>query len=1072
MTTSLPTGIVTFLLTDVEGSTRLWADHPEMMAKALASHDEIIADAVQRFDGTLLKPRGEGDSTFAVFARATDALSCSDAMQRAFSAEAWPENTRLRIRAALHTGEAEYRDGDYFGPEVNRSARIRAIAHGGQTILSQATADLVRDHLPDDVTLKDLGAHRLKDLARPEQIYQVAVPAVPDEFPPLRSLDTRPNNLPIQRSRFIGRVEEVQELRKLLGTTSLLTLTGAAGCGKTRLAIQAAAEATEDYPDGVWIIELGGLAEPQRVAEAIGAALSLRDLRGVDLATLTSHIGSKAMLLLLDNCEHLIDACAAAADALLGNCPGLHLLATSREPLGVAGESLFRVAPLSIPDRRRPTTIDALDQYEGVRLFIDRAAQTRAGFHVTNESAPAVAQICSHLDGIPLAIELAAARVRHLTPQQICDGLVDRFHLLTGGGRTAMPRHQTLEASIDWSHSLLTDPERTLLRRLAIFARDFTLEAAHRVAAGPDIETGDVLDLLGHLVDKSLVFPDEGTDESRFRLLESIREYALRRLHDSGEEEDVGRRHRDFYLDFAESALPSIEGSGQETWLVRLEVDHDNLRTALRWSVDRGDAGPTLRLARALAPFWTMRGYWHEGRAWLEEAARLGATDPSLRLELARTRLSGYYLAVMRRDSAEMQSIVEESLPPVRTAGDGRWLGRALTAAAERRLIVLLHYAADVDHVQEGLQEGIRIARDEGDLWGEAWALCSLGWSHVYDGDLTAGRRYFDEGLTVATRSGNHFVARLLLRNRGHLEVTRGALDEARRVLDDGVRSARAAGDRAALVQFQMSLGSTLLLLGDIDASREALEEALEVVRDLGSPRDEAMILCGLGAAALCDDDSDRALDAYDLALKLSTGDPLAEPAVLADIARVHVAQGSAPAARAAAAEALVSARISGSPLAVAGALYMQARVEQAFGEEAVAEDLCRTAVAMYGGEYALTRELAEVIELLAALLQSRTEAREAAVLLGGTEASRRITGAIRHPQREGVYETVVAAVRTDLDEDAFRAAWAEGASLSIDELMKRAAGGATAPLPRQSGPGAADITVDRRSLGRGPQLW
>jgi predicted ATPase/class 3 adenylate cyclase len=520
---ALPLGTVTFLLTDVEGSSRHWEADPAAAA-ALGRHEEIIADCVAGHRGARPVEQGEGDSSVSAFSRASDAAACAIEIQRALGSVRWPDGSELRVRMALHTGEAELRDdGNYRGASLNRCARLRSIAHGGQIVLSRASYEVIAERLPESASLRDLGGQRLRDLARGEHVWQLCHPDLVDDFPPVRPLGGVPNNLPVQLTTFIGREPEVELVRRLLGETRLLTLTGAGGCGKTRLALQVATEVLEDYLDGLWWVDLAPVAEPALVPSAVAAAVAVRESPAQPLTeTLVRQLAAGRALLVLDNCEHQVTACARLADRLLHGCRAVGVVATSREPLGIEGETTWRVPSLRLPPAGTPT-IESLTQSEAVRLFIDRATRVRSNFRVTNDNAPAVAEICQRLDGIPLAIELAAARTRMLTPEQIADGLNDRFHLLTGGTRGALARQRTLEASVDWSHDLLDAPERTVFRRLAVFAGSFTLDAAEAVCAGEGIERQDVLDLLGHLVDRSLVQVETEGPCARYRLLETVR---------------------------------------------------------------------------------------------------------------------------------------------------------------------------------------------------------------------------------------------------------------------------------------------------------------------------------------------------------------------------------------------------------------------------------------------------------------------------------------------------------------------------------------------------------------------
>ncbi len=537
--TPFPSGTVTFLFTDIEGSTKLWDAYPEAMRAALERHDLLLREAVADAGGFVFKT--VGDAFCAAFAVAPHALMAALSAQKALIREGWPEQTPLRVRIALHTGVAQERDSDYFGPPLNRVARLLSAGHGGQTLLSASTYELVRDALPVGASLHDLGAHRLKDLERPEHVYQLVYPGFPDTFAPLKTLDTTPNNLPQQLTSFIGRETSIADATALLSKTRLLMLTGAGGSGKTRLSLQIAADVSDAYPDGAWFVELAPLSDPALVVQTVAQVLGIKEQAGQTIGqTVAEQLKEKKMLLLLDNCEHLLSACAQFVAALLRACPTVTILATSREPLGVGGEITFRVPSLSLPTVAQATlaTVDSLSQFEAVRLFIERAQSVKPDFTVTNQSAPALAQLCYRLDGIPLAIELAAARARSLAVEQINDRLDIRFRILTGGDKAALPRQQTLRALIDWSYDLLTDTEKIFFTRLCVFSGGWTLHAAEVVCGYEPVEDWEVLDLLTSLVDKSLVVAEAGEGihaetghrETRYRLLETLRQYGMEML--------------------------------------------------------------------------------------------------------------------------------------------------------------------------------------------------------------------------------------------------------------------------------------------------------------------------------------------------------------------------------------------------------------------------------------------------------------------------------------------------------------------------------------------------------------
>ncbi|HYQ35101.1 MAG TPA: adenylate/guanylate cyclase domain-containing protein, partial [Mycobacterium sp.] len=567
----LPTGTVTLLLADVEGSTRLWQTQPEEMTAAVARLDRTVSDVIAAHDGVRPVEQGEGDSFVVAFARAADAVACALELQRAPLAP-------IRLRIGVHTGDVQLRDeGNYIGPTINRTARLRDLAHGGQTVLSGATEDMVVDSLPADAWLTDLGSHPLRDLPRPERVVQLCHPDLRNDFPPLRTAKAvASHNLPVQLTSFVGRGAQMTALEKLLVDNRLVTLTGAGGAGKTRLAVEIAARIAAEFGDGVWYVDLAPVTGADVVPVAAARALGLPDQPGRStMDTLLRFVRDRQMLVVLDNCEHLLDASAELVVALLGAAPGLTVLATSREPIGVAGEVSWRVPSLSLAD-------------EAIELFVDRARRARPDFAVDNDNAAAVGEVCRRLDGMPLAIELAAARVRALSLAEILEGLHDRFRLLTGGARTAVRRQQTLRASVDWSHALLTEPERVLLRRLAVFLGGFDLDAAQAVGGSGAVERYQVLDQLTLLVDKSLVVAENTEGRMRYRLLETVRQYALEKLGESGEADAVRARHRDYYTTLA-AQRDAPADRDYEQLIERAETEIDNLRAAFLWSREHSD---------------------------------------------------------------------------------------------------------------------------------------------------------------------------------------------------------------------------------------------------------------------------------------------------------------------------------------------------------------------------------------------------------------------------------------------------------------------------------------------------
>jgi predicted ATPase/class 3 adenylate cyclase len=925
---SLPEGTLTFLLTDMEGSTRLWEHYPDLMGPATARQDALITAAIEAHDGLVVRSRGEGDSFFAVFRRATDAVAAASALQLALLKEPWPDPISVRVRVGIHTGEAQLRDGDYYGTAVNKCARLRAVAHGGQSLLSATTCHLVQDGLPADVTLRDLGFHRLKDLQRPEQVYQILHPALPTDFPPLNSLDTLPNNLPIQLTRFIGREAEIREVRERLATSALVTLTGAGGCGKTRLALQVAADVLSDYPDGVWMVDLAALGEPALVPQSVAAALGVREEPGRPLTeALRASLKSKRLLLLLDNCEHVVAACAILVGDLLRSCPGLRVLATSREILGVPSERSLRVPSLSLPGSRHLPPLEQLRGYEAVQLFVDRAVSSHAQFAVTPQNAPALAQLCRRLDGMPLALELAAARVNVLSVEQISARLDDRFRLLTSGSRTALPRQQTLRAAVDWSFELLSEAERVLLRRLSVFAGGFTLEAAEAVCADEadsyqltvnsregdpsslstvncQLSTIEILDLLASLVDKSLVVAEEQGDESRYRLLETIRQYGAEKLKGSEEEAALRERHRDWFVALAQQAAPELHGPRQADWLRKLEAEHDNLRAALA-ACDENGAEAGLAMAGALSQFWHLRGYWSEGRQSLARALALAPEEPSP--SRARALAAASLLAQRQGDYAASRALGEESLAIRRALNDREGIAATLnllgSAAAQQgdfagaqplleeslaiqrelgnrhgmanllnNLGLIAAQQGDRKRARELWEESLALQRLLGDRHVMATLLGNLGTMAFHEAEYDTAANLFRESLTIQRDLGNQYPIAYLLNNLGSIARQKGETDEARLLYQESLAIRRELNDRRGIAVLLNNLGNLELDRGDAQAARALLKESLAIFRELDDKPAAAVCLVGFAQLASLEGQSERAAQLLGAAVALREG--------------------------------------------------------------------------------------------------------------------------------------------------------------------------------------------------------
>jgi predicted ATPase len=722
-----------------------------------------------------------------------------------------------------------------------------AAAHGGQVLLSQTTRDLVAGDLPQGTSLRDLGEHRIKDLGLPQRLYQILATGLPAEFPPLRSVDILPNNLPVQLTSFIGRAYEIAEVKRLLSRTRLLTLTGAGGSGKTRLAIHVAADLLERYPDGIWWVELASLVDPNDVPGAVASALKALEQPGRPIGeTLADSLSTKDLLLVLDNCEHLVSACAGLADALLRACPKLRVVATSREALGLAGELTYRVPSLSLPDIQRLPAAPQLLDFEAIRLFAERATFSDPRFEITSNSAAAVAQICVRLDGIPLAIELAAARVKVLAVEQIAERLNDRFRLLTAGSRAAIPRHQTLRATLDWSYALLSERERLLLNRLSVFAGGCTLETAEAVCAGSDVEGSEILDLLTQLAEKSLILVEVRGGEARYRLLETVREYCCSRLRESHEESAVRARHTDFFLAMAERWEPGLYGPREVMWLERLEAEHDNLRTALDWAVD---AAPemALRLAGVVWRFWDTRGFFSEGRARLQRV--LAAAQQATRARINALDGAGV-LAFRQGDLVAARTLHEEALALSRDLGDRGAIARSLD-----HLSWIVASQGENEKARGFLEESLALARQSNDQLRICHVLLILGEHARGEGDYDRACKMIEESLPLARRLGSKTTTSTLLVNYGHVMLHHGNIRRAAALFAESLTVARDAGVRRIFRMQLVGVAGVALAAGQaVRASRlvgaaEALGEAMGASVEFGDREDYDRITAAVRAA-------------------------------------------------------------------------------------------------------------------------------------------------------------------------------------------------------------------------------
>jgi predicted ATPase/class 3 adenylate cyclase len=858
---SLPSGTVTFLFTDIEGSTQLWEKHPQAMKSALAEHDSILKEAIESNHGHIIKSTGDG--VHAVFTKAMDAINTAIRAQRILQSliplDVLGSTTaaQLKVRMGLHTGEAELRDGDYYGQTLNRAARIMSAGQGGQILISDVAAQVAREHLPAGVSLLELGEHHLKGLMHPERIFQLTAPELQKDFPPLHSVPTATNNLPTQLTSFIGRERERREAQGKLASTKLLTLIGPGGTGKTRLSIQIASEQLVNFKDGVWLVELAPISDPAFIASTIASVFEVREVQNIPLINLViDYLRGRETLVVLDNCEHLVEASAQIANQFLHECPDIKIIASSREALGVDGETVFRVP--------------SLKDDEATRLFIERATKAEPRFHVTDENASFVAQICSRLDGIPLAIELAAARVKLFSPKQIAERLDDRFKLLTGGSRTALPRQQTLRALIDWSYTSLNESEQRALRRLSVFSGGWTFEGAESV-----LGESEAMESLASLVNKSLVNVEEQESKSRYRFLETIRQYAMEKLLESGEAVAARDRHLDYVLRIAVQTEERMFGSETQEWLDQMEVEHDNLRTAFEWASSNHPA-LALKLAYAIGGFWTVRDHISEARSWCQLVLDKTKSLSDVNAERARVYSVLGWMSVTSGEHKSGRAAAEQAISLGKQTNDLSTVARgygilALTSiflgdyptaqhaamegeslAREHKinseLAFILSVRAQMDYLSRkdlaqakaNLEEAAKLAREEGFRWASSFLAIGMAHTAAILGDLEVARAGFKESGEIARKMGNKRIVYSSQSELAHVLREHGDLDEPLDIYRDLLPKWKDLGHRAAVAHELECIAYILSRKEEPERAASLLGTAEEIRRVIDTPRTRA----------------------------------------------------------------------------------------------------------------------------------------------------------------------------------------------------------------------------------------
>jgi predicted ATPase/DNA-binding CsgD family transcriptional regulator len=998
------------------------------MAQALGVHREIVSEAAAR-GGVELATAGAGSGAVATFRSPADALRAALDVQRAVRGREWPDELGLHVRIALHT--AELKPGlerNHAALVLSRCSRLAATARGGQTLMSRATRELVVAQVPDGVELVDLGFHRLPDLGRPEHVYGLADGDQPEARAALRSLDTLPNNLPYELTSFVGRERELAEVGGVLRKARLLTLTGAGGCGKTRLALQAAADALDWFPGGVWRVELAPVSGTEMVGQAVSEAVGVRPLPGQSgLEAAVAQLKERRALVLLDNCEHLLEDAAEAAEAMMRGCPDVTILATSRAPLDLPAETMWRVPSLSLPEDDTDERLHSLADSDAVRLFVERATAVLPDFTAAEAHAPMLAKVCSELDGIPLAIELAAARVHWLSVEQIAVGLSDRFRLLTGGTRTALPRHRTLRASVEWSHALLSEEERVLLRRLGVFVGGFTLEAAEGVCALDDRERAAIIDVLASLVDKSLVVVAERGRALRYRLLEMVREYELERLSETQELDAMRDRHRDFFLTLAERVAPALLGPSAQQQLDALDEDGANLTAAIRWATET-DSERALRLCAALIWWWMQRGHFAARVTSCERALDKAGGEPSpLRAQV----LSGRALLLTYDGRYEAaKAVAHEALEVAEEVGDPAEIGRAIEAIGKNATI-----SSDPAAVRPLQKRARELLRASGEDLLLVTTTQTMAWGHLVCADYDEGEALLEEVFPIVERMGYperlwwHWLG-MALRPQAtgdserFFEFTGRAIEVTREIGDPSTESFT----DTYIAVVELAQGRTAEALTRLEASRERA-----IAAGAGLVLASTELMLATAEAALGDLDGARArLEAVAATIAdggLQLGWATAQ---LADVLRVG---GDAAGAEDWARKALEVNERVGTPHGISWCKEILGRLAADHGDWSHAEALLHEALAQRA-ERQLRLWLPQTLDALAVVAAGLASHEEATRLLGAAERARSDLGLVRWAPDRPRFEAIARDLRLEMGDEAFDAAWTEGTRLTIEEAV------------------------------------
>lgn len=1024
--TKSPSGLVAFLFTDIEGSTQLAQQNPRAWESMEARHHAILQTAMDVFHGDVFNI--VGDAFCVAFADPLSAVQAAMDVQIKLAQEEWGE-AKIKVRMGIHVGPAEKRGSDYHGYlTLALIQRVMSAGHGGQVLLTNAAQQLVYDQLPNGVAARSLGEHKLKDLKLPEHLYQLIIPNLPADFPPLKTLNHYRHNLPTQLTSFIGREREISEVIQLIRDSRIVTLTGSGGAGKTRLSLQAGAECIEQFKNGVWFVELAPLTESSRIVGAVMSVLGLHE-KDNDIHALARYIESQSMLLIFDNCEHLIEDCARLVEGLIQSCPNLRVISSSREAFGIVGEHPYRVPSLPFPDPKRLPLLDEIERCESVQLFIERVKIFSPSFALTEKNASFVADICFRLDGIPLALELAAARIKVMSVEQMASRLGDIFNLLTNGSRTALPRQQTLRALIEWSYDLLSESEKGLFRKLAAFSGGWSLDAAESIC-GAERSGASVLDDLARLVDKSLVVKEEHEGESRFHMLETIRQYAEFKMFASEEVEDVKNRHRDWYMKLAETAEPKLRTGEQLRWLNQLEMEHDNLRAAMNWSIAQKHVEQALRIPSALVYFWEIHGHEEEGRSWFKQALGLDVNTKKNRPLLWAKALHGHFqVSWAQADYLQFQPAMEDALNIFKAHGDEFSIAHTLY-----HLAVFPHSAGNMEDAAAKYRESFDVYNKINDNWGMGSCLHCIAHTAESEGNAAEAQKLFEESLSMLKTAGDRWTLYHPVGDSARIDANQGNLDKAELVFEESLAIFEELGSAGWKSATLRQLARVKYLKGEFAQAIELTERSLSIARLANDHGEQGWAYFRISAIQWAQAKYQDALQSILEALREieKTGDKINISYVIcfADFLKCH--NGQISQGREKLEAALETIRVE-SPEDLPEMLMLFGRALWLEKDLSRAQAIIQESIAGLK-RYHFFIKIPECIELLAAIAVAQNNPERGACLFGAAESMRERMHTPMPPVALEECGSYAAAVRV-----SFEDSWNKGRAMTMEQAIEYA---------------------------------